>query len=476
MKILMIASEALPFSKTGGLGDVIASLSAALAIENEVKLIIPCITENLLADIVPVFSFSDIDSPSKIEAILLKSNLSSPFETFLIQEESTLTRKGVYGDETGAYHNNCQRYALFSRLALNAVAKLDWVPDIIHVHDWPTALIPTYLKCSPWKEVFSNVKTIFSIHNLGYQGEFSIRNAHDTYLPGKKLPIAPQSSKMINFMSAALKDADKITTVSPTYAKEILTEEFSFNLASLLLHRKKDLYGILNGIDLEKWNPENDLNLPAPFSKTNLVGKEKCKQLFLKEIGLKNPKKPLLSMITRLADQKGIKECFDEEFGAIKQICKNLDVNVMVIGTGEKWCEEVMQKWNKEFSNFCAINVFNEELSHRAEAASDFFLMPSRYEPCGLNQMYSSHYGTLPIVRHTGGLADTVIPLTQKEENATGYSFYDLTPTAIFETVRWAISIMKEDPKLHKKLLLNGMNQDFSWTKSAKEYQKIYKS
>ncbi len=471
----MIASEALPYSKTGGLGDVLASLSLALSAENEVKLIIPCTQENLNGNLSAIQNLSDSNPNSSIKATLYKDLESTSFETFLIQEETLLTRKGVYGSDGVTYHDNCKRFALFSRLALSATMAMEWTPDIIHTHDWPTALIPAYLKCKPWADFFKKSKTIFSIHNLGYQGSFPLRSAHEIGLPAKWIPLSPTKENEINFMASALQHADKITTVSPTYATEILCELYSHDLASILKERKEDLSGIINGIDLEKWNPEIDPILPANYTKNNMKGKEKCKKALLKLHPFANPKLPLIAMITRLAVQKGINETFGDD-GAMQRICAQLPVNVIVIGTGEGWCEEKLLSLTEKFPNFIGLNIFDEKLSHLVEAAADFFLMPSAYEPCGLNQMYSSTYGTLPIVRATGGLADTVIAQHGNTEDATGYHFNDLTPSAIFDTVKWALSIYNNQPQLHQKMVLNGMNQDFSWKHSATEYLNLYKS
>ena len=477
MKIMMIASESYPYSKTGGLGDVIYALSNELAnIGNDIRLFLPC-TEKNLNEVKKTSLFklkTKFPGKEKESTIYQVDNKLNP-KIFLIHEKSILSKKGVYGDENGTYNDNCARFSFFCRACLDTVQKMQWKPDIIHTHDWPTALIPIYIKSEPYKNWFNKTKSVFSIHNLGYQGEFSSKTAHYTLLPGEKIPFTGNQNSNINLMQSALENSDLISTVSPTYAKEIVKADLSQGLSKILIKRKKDLFGILNGIDLNKWNPEKDKNIISPYSFKNLNGKKKCKKALLEETGLTDINRPLIAMITRFADQKGIYETFNPIDGAVKKICQELKINFIVVGTGEKWCEDEIINLNKSLPNFCGINTFNEELSHRVEAGSDFFLMPSKYEPCGLNQMYSSHYATVPIVRHVGGLADTVTPFTGDETDATGYTFYDLTPDAIYGTVKYAIENMINNRNTHKKLIENGMKRDFSWKKSAKNYELRYK-
>lgn len=477
MKIAMISSESLPFSKTGGLGDVLFSLSKALAqIGHDVRIFIPCIKSNLTPAIQPLFTIKN-DQGYELTLFHAQPEKSLPnLQFYLFHEETLITREGVYSYEHQTYQDNCERFALFSRFVLDAIKQLNWEPHIIHCHDWPTGLIASYLKCPPYNAFFKTTKSVFSIHNLGYQGLFPARCAHNTHLPPSYIPLDTNDPTQINLMGAALQFADKITTVSPTYAKEILTEEYSQGLSSPLKKREADLAGILNGIDIDKWNPGKDPALVANYSSENLQGKALCKKALVEELGFRDKDRPLIAMISRLAVQKGIETLFNKDDGAIYPICEKLYANIVIIGTGEPWCEELLETLTQRYPNFKGIKAFSEELSHRVEAGSDFFLMPSLYEPCGLNQMYSSHYGTLPIVRATGGLADTVIPYTGNEEEATGYHFYDLTPSALFNTIDWALKVMKERPQQHQKMIINGMQKEFSWKHSALAYIKLYET
>ena len=480
MKIAMITSESLPFSKTGGLGDVVFPLSKALAMLNhDVKLFIPSLKGNITKE---TRFLCAIKNDENILANLYEFQPISElpkFKIYLIEEETLITQKKVYGENNKAYPYNASRFALFSRLVLQAMIQEEWIPDIINAHDWATALTVAYIKYQPFSTHFKKTKSVFTIHNLGYQGIFWLRTFHATHLPSQAICYNDKDKTQINFMATALTHADKITTVSPTYAKEILIKENSLQLAPLLSQREGELVGILNGIDNDNWNPDNDPYIAKNYNVKKQDGKQRCKKEFLKEIGLKDHTKPLVVMISRLAYQKGI----DTLFGApncIEKILQNLNINMVVVGTGEDWCEKRLEELTKKYDCFKGIKDFSEALSHKVEAAGDFFLMPSIYEPCGLNQMYSSLYGTIPIVRNTGGLADTVIALKSisyshiDEIIATGYSFDDLSCDAIYNTLAWALLVKQEHPQIHKKMIQNAMCKDFSWHKSASEYESIY--
>lgn len=480
MKIAMITSESLPFSKTGGLGDVVFPLSKALAeLGHDLKLFIPALKNNISEATKLVGTIKD---PQGYDAKLYQyqplDELSN-FKIYLVQEPTLISQNNVYGEKNQPYHFNASRFALFSRLSLQVMITQKWEPNIINCHDWATALVPAYIKNQPFSNFFKNTKSVFTIHNLGYQGIFWLRAFHSTLLPANAICYNDKKKSQINFMASALTYADQITTVSPTYAKEILIKENSKELAPLLCKHEDKIVGILNGIDNQKWNPETDPYIAKNYSAKKLDGKERCKKELLKEVGLKDFNRPLVVMISRLANQKGIEVLFGRE-NAIEQIVQNLNINMIVVGTGESWCENRLTELTKKYTNFKGIKDFSEELSHKVEAAGDFFLMPSIYEPCGLNQLYSSRYGTIPIVRNTGGLADTVTPLKTlnyanvNEIDATGYNFDDLTASAVYNTLAWAIEVKKTHPQIHKKMIQNAMERDYSWSKSASKYQSIY--
>ena len=345
--------------------------------------------------------------------------------------------------------------------------------DVIHAHDWPSALVPYYVKKNNIK-----AKTIFTIHNLAYQGSFS---PYDVILTGDEMPkdafIGYGEEKRFNMLAAGIMLADSITTVSPTYSEEIKTEQYGCGLDGILKERDKNLLGIVNGIDYKEWNPETDEFFKSHYSPEKMEGKEALKKEVLKSHGLSQYEdKPLFALISRLAEQKGFNELLlDGEECALERILRRKDSSFIIIGTGDERYVRKLKELDERFDNLSVNILFSTEESHRLEGAADFFLMPSCYEPCGLNQMYSEHYGTLPIATKTGGLNDTIIDLADKE-NGTGFLIERLTPDGIIASADRAITLYSKDKDALEKAQKRAMNMDFSWTRSAKEYMDLYKN
>lgn len=477
MKILMVSAEAIPFAKTGGLADAVTALSKALVeAGQEVKILIPRYyfidRKNLALERKSVLlniGFSDI-------VVNFYSAVYKNVQIYFVDYEKLFGRSGIYGENAQcAYADNPLRFNVLARAAFLLCKELNWIPDIMHANDWSSGMVPVLLKYFE-KENFGGTKSVLTIHNLAYQGTFSDRAFPLLGLPPEfKSKAWFDQFSSINFLKAAIFCADKITTVSPTYAKEISGPQFGCGLDGLIRLRSKDFEGIINGADLSEWNPETDRYIPFHYSKENLENKAKNKAELQKRFGLKiDPEIPVVGIVCRLAEQKGIKELFAPNYGAMYRMCRDFNVQFVVAGTGESWCEQEIKNLSKVLPNLARFDGYSEEVSHLIEAGSDYFLMPSKYEPCGLNQIYSMIYGTLPIAHDTGGLSDTVTQFDETSESGTGFKFTDLTPDAIYGTVKWALSFFT-DKKLIKKLRVQAMNQDFSWKKSAEEYiNKIY--
>lgn len=467
----MVTSETVPFSKSGGLADVVGALSPALVRSgNEVRVFMP------------MYSFIDRKGFRK----------SSSFTVPLLgheEEVSTVSRhvdgveyvglvhpyfterNGIYGDTSFTpYADNYPRFTLFAKASVLYTKAIGWKPDIIHCHDWTAGLVPHYAEMERVK-----AKTIFTIHNLAYQGDFS---RYDAVLAGDRLDSdflsGPASSERVNMLKGALLTADKITTVSPTYAKEIQTERFGCSLDGILRSRSEDLSGILNGMDYHEWNPQRDKSFSEHFSKTNLEGKKALKKRIQIEHGFDPDESiPLFAMISRIADQKGYAELLGGNSPLLEEILKER-LQMIIIGTGDKHYEEKLIDLDSRYPNLSVKIAFSNKAAHETEGAADFFLMPSRYEPCGLNQMYSLHYGTLPVAHRTGGLADTIIDIDDDPKNGNGLLISELSTACILEKVKRAIALY-DDKKALSKAIRNAMDADLSWTRSAEEYLKLYR-
>jgi len=497
LKILMCASEAVPFAKTGGLADAVTSLSLALTrLGHEVKIVMPryyAVNRDTLKKLegamgVPMAGGEEWCAVYSTE---LSADKKKSVTVYFIDHEGFFGRDGIYGNAFEPdFLDNPRRYAFFCRACFQLCRKIAWYPDILHAHDWPAALVPVFLRYgeksrrnaasgteSEPSETFEKTKSVLTIHNLGYQGVYSKDSFFYTGLGWDVFYGANFDDwNMMNYLKAGINSADRINTVSPNYARETLTQEGGFRLDGPLRYRGEAYSGILNGIDTEVWNPAKDPMIPAAYSAGDMKGKAKAKKALQRYYGLPESERvPVIGMICRLTDQKGIGELFGPSYGSAFSICLNMDLQFVFLGSGEAWAEHEIRGLSSRLSNFKAHIGYDEELSHLIEAGSDFFLMPSRYEPCGLNQMYSLAYGTLPIVRNTGGLADTVQNYNQKTGEGTGFMFDYLSPNSIYDTTGWAVWAWYNRKEHIEKMRLRGMAQDFSWNKSALEYTELYR-
>ena len=480
MKILMVTSETVPFAKTGGLADAVSALALILKKQgHDVRIVMPRYYKIDRTKLKPIeaplaVAAGQIETWVKVYESTLPS---SDVPVYFIDHEQCFGRDGIYGTKAEPdFHDNPYRSAVLCHGAFQLCRLLGWYPDIMHAHDWFCALVPVLLKHVCRNGYFAHTASVFTIHNLGYQGWYSKDSFLALGLDWKLYHGAGlERNGCINLLQSALSCADMITTVSPTYAQEIQTEDGGFGLDGLLRVRRDVVRGVLNGCDLDTWNPKTDKYIPYKFDSKNLANKAKCKAEVQKKLGLPvNPDVPLFGIITRLADQKGIAEVFAPSYGSIYNICSNMDVQFAILGSGEKWCEDEINALQSKLPNLRAFIGYDEGLSHLIEAGSDFFLMPSRYEPCGLNQMYSMLYGTLPIVRRTGGLADTVEQYNEFSGDGTGFLFDSLTPGAIYDTVGWATYAYYNKKDNIKLMKVRGMTKDFRWDKSADGYLNVY--
>ena len=397
---------------------------------------------------------------------------------YFLDHEGCYGRDGIYGvpGETD-FHDNPYRFAVLAHGAFQLCRKLDWYPDIIHAHDWSACLAPVLLKHVCRYCGFEKTASVLTIHNQGYQGHYGKEHFPALGIDwGLYYGASFEQDGGINFLQAGIASSDMITTVSPTYAKEIQSMEGGFGLDGLLRSRNDALVGILNGTDLREWNPEIDKKIPATYSVKDMSGKAKCKAELQKRMGLEvNPDIPVIGIVTRLVDQKGIAEVFAPAYGAAYNICSSMNVQMAILGSGEAWCENEIRELEKKLPNLKAYIGYDDKLSHLIEAGSDFFLMPSKYEPCGLNQIYSMIYGTLPIVRRTGGLADTVENYNQDTGDGTGFVFDALTPQAVYDTVGWAVWAYYNKKDHMAKMQQTGMKKSFTWDEATEKYLAVYK-
>lgn len=480
MNIMMVASEAVPYAKTGGLADVTSALSDALAGRgHNVTVFMPLYpfirrdSFELLPDVLEI--------PLGFETFkvrLYRSRPAGKTATVLFMDHPLFSeRSGLYGDNgSHTYRDNHIRFALLCRAAIEAAARLDIRPDIFHLHDWQAALLPAYLREYGGCDTIAEAGTLFTIHNIGYQGVFSKQDLHALALEWDAFSDEPASyDDSINFLKSAILHADHITTVSPTYAAEILTPRFGEGLEELLARRSDAVTGILNGVDYREWDTEKDPFLPAPFNADDLRGKALAKEKLQKFAELEaDPDIPLIGMVGRLADQKGFAELLDETNGSLQAVLEDAPVQIVILGTGASWIESRLLERAARYPTLKVFLTFSDELAHLIEAGSDFFLMPSRYEPCGLNQIYSLRYGAVPIVRATGGLADTVVPYGKNPARATGFSFEESDPLQITSAVREALELWRDSPEIIEEVRKRGMKAHFSWNDSALLYEELY--
>lgn len=474
MHIAFVASECVPFAKTGGLADVVGALPKALAaLGHQVSVYIPRYRQTKLVDPQTVVRSITVPFDDKYRfCSVVTAGSSSGVRFYFVDYPAYFDREALYGTPSGDYPDNAERYALFSRAVLEATKVLG-VPHVFHCHDWQSALLPVMLRTLYAEDpAFRDVATVFTIHNMGYQGLFPPDILPLLMLPWDLLTISKMEFfGQVNFLKGALVFSDFITTVSKKYSQEIQTTEYGFGLEGVLRNRAATVTGILNGVDYDEWSPQTDKFSAAKYSPQELTGKEKCKQDLLNAFGLgaADPKVPVIGIVSRFAAQKG--------FDLIAQVVDRLaleDMMIVALGAGDQQYQEMFVRLNKQFPNKIAVKVaYDNAIAHKIEAGADMFLMPSRYEPCGLNQIYSLKYGTVPIVRATGGLDDTIEPWDARTGKGTGFKFSEYTGEALLATVKQAL-LAYRDQASWQTLMRNGMGRDFSWGASAREYGKIY--
>jgi starch synthase len=474
LKVLCVAAECAPFAKTGGLGDVIGALPRALARRGvDVRVVVPLyagmpwhafeVLEGVL--VVPMY-FGEAYA-----GIRLGRLPGSRVPVYLLEHRHYFDRPFIYGPPGSGYADNLERFTFLSRGALELVKALDWIPDVIHANDWHTALVPVYVNTVEWARALHGCATIYTIHNLAYQGVADPGALAVTGLGPEHYHAGEfEHFGTFNPTKAALAHATMLSTVSPTYAREIQTSAHGFGLDGVLAARSADLAGILNGIDVEEWDPATDPHLAARFDAAHLAGKAVCKAALQTEAGLPAADLPLFAFIGRLTPQKGV----DVLARALERVL-TWDIQLVLLGTGDPEAERFFAAAARAHpERFAAWLRFDEALAHRIEAGADFFLMPSRFEPCGLNQMYSLRYGTLPIVRATGGLADTVVNYDEATADGTGFVLHHLDPASLADTIGWAVSTWYDRPRHVETLRRRAMAQDFSWERAAGAYEELY--
>ena len=479
-RILMVTSELFPLAKAGGLADAVADLSTALAGRgHDVRVVLPRYYFIDRADLHRLPVEIHLDPEGVIPVYETRVDGPGPAVTvYLLDYEAAYGRDGIYTTADGEpFADNAKRFSLLSRAALELCRALGWKPDLCHGHDWPTGLIPAYLQEPPYRDWFAGSATVFTIHNLGYQGIFSFSEvSHLGLSPETVLKSGLMAGRHISFLRSALTSATALTTVSPTYAKEIGQPEYDPGLEPVLRQRTKPVRGILNGIDYDTWNPATDPLIPLNYDENDLQQKALLRRVLRWYVGLpQDDEVPLIGMITRMVEQKGFAELLAQQDPALVRLLTRRRVQLVMLGSGPAARERVLRELAGGFSNLAVITGFDNRLAHLIEAGSDFFLMPSRYEPCGLNQMYSLRYGTVPIVTRTGGLADTVVDVREDEERGTGYLIPRSSPREIFDTVSAALDDFESAPERIAALRRRGMKQRFTWESAAAEYEDVYR-
>lgn len=471
MHTLFVTSEFSPFAKAGGLADAVASLAAALSRRGmTVSVLMPKYSSidhrrQIAERRTLTVDFGRRTLGTAIERIELDG-----VDLYLLEYNDLYDRLGIYGPNPAeGYHDNATRFSFLSFSALALAATLDPTPEIIHSHDWPGALVQPLLSSERRHPALTDTVGVFSIHNLGHQGTFSSIDEDTIGLPPDEMrALHIGTPESINMLRSAIRYAARIVTVSPRYALEIQQPRFGFGLHREIQMRTRGVTGILNGIDLDTWNPSSDRHIEARFSVDDPSGKARNKEALQCEMGLSvEPDTPIIGMVTRLVGQKGIGPLFEPGHSLVYELCNDLPIQFVLLGSGEEWCEREIAHLTELLPNFRGIAGYDEPLAHRIEASVDFFLMPSLYEPCGLNQMYSMRYGTLPIVTRTGGLADTVDP-------ESGFFIEEPTSEAIGDTVTRAIDAYFNDRDRIERMRSYAMQRDFGWDRSAAEYETVY--
>jgi starch synthase len=475
MNILFATSEAAPFAKTGGLADVAGSLPPAIAsLGHKVTVVMPRYRQiDVQAlKLKQVATFTVPLGTWKERCDVLMGTMGGNVIVYFINKDVFYDRPELYGTSHGAYSDNAERFIFFSRSILELCGALNVKPDIIHCNDWQTGLVPFYRNTLyVGAESLRRTKTVFTVHNLGYQGLFWHWDMPLTGLDWNVFtPAGIEFWGKINLLKAGLVSADIITTVSKTYSREIQTPEYGYGLEGVLKKRSADLYGIVNGIDYETYDPLHDHAIPQRYGTSRLSGKAGCKKKLLELVNLPDRGDPLIGMVTRLVDQKGM-----DILAEALPVIMSLGVQLVILGTGEAVYHRLLSDAASRYGDALrVIFQYNEGLAKKIYAGCDMFLMPSQYEPCGLGQMIALRYGTVPIVRKTGGLADTVADCTARTDSCTGFLFEEYSAPALIGGLRRALEVFSNKVKW-RRLIRAGMKQDFSWEHSAKDYVKLYR-
>ncbi len=464
MKILFCSSEVVPFAKTGGLADVAGTLPLALA-EKGVKIKV----------VMPYYRMIDAKkfNIKKVNKQVSKAKLGKNVDIYFIESQRYFDRQGLYQDKGVDFPDNLERFAYYCQQVLALTKRIRFKPDVIHCNDWQTALIPLYLKTSYKNDqFFKNTRTVLTIHNLGYQGIFPAEQLPLTELPEHLYDVSClEFYGMINLLKGGLKFCDKITTVSPTYAREMQTSEFGCGLEGVLRHRKRDITGILNGIDYDEWSPAKNKDLACQYDAESLEKKVQNKE-DLQKLGKLKPdtKIPFFGIVTRLADQKGLNILTQ----VIDRVLK-LPLQLILLGTGDPRYHIVFENVSRQYKNAAIILKFDPVLAYKIYAGSDIFLMPSYYEPCGLGQLISMSFGTIPLVRRTGGLADTVEDFDPVSGKGNGFVFDNYESGALLECIKRSVCVFN-DKNTWDKIVRGAMDSCFPWEKSANEYIELYRN
>ena len=477
LTVVIAASEAVPYSKTGGLGDVVGALPAAIAARgHDVRLFLPYYASTGRMGLAVKDTGVDVSIPMRgvpTQAAVLEMDGPSGVKVYFIEQDGYYGRDGLYQGVDGDYADNAERFIFFSRAVAAALHGLELKPNVIHCHDWQTGLIPALARHGHDSGHLAPAATVFTIHNLAFQGQFWHYDMEMTGLPWSTFtPEGLEFYGNINLMKAGIVYSDVVSTVSPTYSKQIQTKEYGAGLDGVLHGRRADVFGILNGVDYAEWDPATDSSLAANYTRDDMAGKKRCRADLLKIYGLEAPAKvPVIGMVGRLTDQKGL----DILTESLREIIR-LGTCFVLLGTGQPKYHELLEKLARRYPKRVGVRLrFDNALAHKIEAGCDMFLMPSRFEPCGLSQMYSLRYGTVPIVRATGGLDDTITCFDALSGEGNGFKFAGYSGKALVACVRKALRLF-ENRHAWSRLVANGMGCDFSWAASAGKYVKVYRT
>jgi starch synthase len=474
VRILFVASEGLPFSKTGGLADVVEALPKALVAQgHEVAVVLPRYRGTKASAVVMPSLTIPMANRLRFPAVMDGTQISG-VRYFFVDDPAYFDRDGIYATSAGDFADNAERYSEFCRATIEIVKHV-WPADVFHCHDWQTALVPVLLRTLYGDDpLVRDIPVVFTIHNMGYHGLFKTDVLESAGIPlAVYHPAGMEFYGNVNFLKGGLIYSDYLTTVSRRYALEIQTPEYGYGLDGVVRSRADRIVGILNGVDYSAWSPDRDKFIPMKYSPKDMSGKHVCKQALLELYGIapEHLARPVIGIVSRFADQKGFDLIAEKALELMKE-----DVSLVVLGSGERKYEELFQAMANTFPGRVGVKiVYDNEIAHKIEAGADMFLMPSRYEPCGLNQIYSLKYGTVPIVRATGGLDDTVEPFDLEHGTGTGFKFAEYSGAAMMYAIRQALHHCT-DERIWRRIQLNGMAKDFSWKGPAAEYAKVYEA